>query len=180
MGFIKSFCFLVILFPSASCLGQDYLGSTKKEVFKSMSLEVEDTTDNFEWEILDSSDAIRVMMTGHQKIIQTFYFNGSNVCDSILIQLHCSECVDRNIEGVLGSTRRRNWHKVDSNNYISPNWLLKRGGGKYDPPTYTVMKMTVKRTPKEPICATVYFHTVDGITKKERRSIKRGTYQRSL
>ena len=170
----------------SSVLGQDYLGLSKNEIIQEFNEHVDSTYSisfsetivglNKFWipkdtvTYFDTIANLKVLIDGFEKIEIDYFFDPfDNRCDSIVINYYCSECVDTNITKLMDK-ERRDWKQLDTNTYISPDWLWKFKSKIRK--TVIVPKMDVRRTQQRDVCATIYLYGHE-INRKQWKELKK-------
>ena len=158
-----------VILGSTVAHGQDYLNNSKEEIIKKIQGWVDSTyTVSFSQTVVkintyysgnindtvlrfDTIATLKVSIDGFEKIELEYFFDTlDNDCDSIVIEYYCSKCVDKQIKSFLADKDRK-WKLIGADNYISRRQTNKWYGKVGSP------QMTIKRTPDNPVCATVYF-----------------------
>ena len=102
------------------------------------------------------------------------YTNGSidneSLCDSLIINLFCKECVNYHLKKTIAS-KDRHWIKLSDSLYFSPKWVSKFTPFDKSDIIYTIPMMKIT---KEENVTDIILYT-DLITKKKLNELKKGT-----
>ena len=172
-------CTLLFRLTTATVFAQHYLNNNRSEIIKKIYGLVDSTytvsisqtiahVDTFftsayngEAPQFDTVANIKICINGFEKIeLEYFFVLPDNNCDSIVIKYYCGKCANKHINDFLAEKDMK-WKKLGTDNYISgkqTNKFVKK-----DPVSSRTVstvgspKMTIRRTPDDPVCATVCF-----------------------
>ncbi len=143
--------FLLLL--GSNGYSQDYIRMSKEDI-KSIHLfdfpkEFSDSTSYFK----DIPGGLFASLGGYDKLNASYFFDNTNLSDSIYLEYYCSDCSDKNLSKILHDKKYK-WIMIDSTTYISKKAFSAEigfGGGN----TSGRAKMVIVKTPNNPVCLSV-------------------------
>lgn len=120
---------------------------------------------------LDTVVELKILIEGETKKVEIDFFfdHDQNVCDSIVMKMFCSDCVPIIINNLLIDDYWK-WKKLDTNTYFSTTSIGK--GRSFGYVEFYSPKIVIKKTPKNRICATIFFSIARMEKKKWKKFMK--------
>lgn len=172
---ITTTIFLLFNLTMLQAQGPDNLW-TEKQLIISEYEDLSKIDTSVQYNIADSSNRIFITIKGTDSLELIHYIkpyhNGTtdneSICDSMMIKLLCTDCVDKHTSKLIYS-RDRKWLQISDTFYISQKWVSKFRPADKSPNIYTAPVMEIKT--KE-IYTEVILYT-QKLTKKELKELKK-------
>ncbi len=126
---------------------QDYFWSSKEEIFTTYE-DLIDQDSSFTIDIVDHGNSVIVKIEGADSLEITHFFNQNGVanseslCDSLIINLLCTDCQDKHVTKML-ENKNRKWRQLPDQSYVSKVWVSKFWPGDKSAILYTVPMMKI-------------------------------------
>jgi hypothetical protein len=124
----KILSFIVGLIVSSflsTTFAQDNFWNEKGDVLQYYQ-NIKSSDTNFVYEINDINNIVKVKIDGEDNLLITHFFSfdsdneiyNESICDSLIIELNCIDCIDKHINKLINSKQRR-WQEYSDTLYIS-------------------------------------------------------------